>query len=306
MRGVVSEHWTSSPYPRLRLRRFEGGACASLKALNLEKALPTFWDDSERHHEEPCFTFDSLRRVFPTFPWRLTATTFFHPSASRRMWVNEWFHHPLENFVVDKYQELLANYSRDGAEEEADRPLGMVFPLHVRGGLIIHNGPRQNRGPLFGNHYIIGDQVFECWIERFDFWIEAVARSGWTPNTPFVPPQERLITLDARPGAWVEPWMMVCCKGVGPDSMVLAWLCRILLSDPTPPYEFDFLDRHEGERCVDATHEQIAAELPPLSSRQVKEALAHLRKRGLVTTDQTRIRLVDDAIKKAQQRCDMR
>jgi hypothetical protein len=85
--------------------------------------------------------------------------------------------------------------------------------------------------------------------------------------------------------------MMQCCGGIGPDSLVLAWLCRVLLTDPPGRYERRFLGRDDGRRCVVATHAQIAQELPPHSDRQIRTALSNLKKLGLITTNQISIHL---------------
>jgi hypothetical protein len=52
---------------------------------------------------------------------------------------------------------------------------------------------------------------------------------------------------------------------------------------------------------VRACNEVIAQELPGLSARQVQSGLKVLRDLGLVTTEQTCIRLVDEEVAAAQE-----
>jgi hypothetical protein len=95
--------------------------------------------------------------------------------------------------------------------------------------------------------------------------------------------------------------MMRCCGGIGPDSLLLAWLCRVLLTDSPGRYKRRFLGRDDGDRCVVATHAQIAEELPPHSERQIGTALRNLKKLHLIITNQTRIRLVTKVVAEAKE-----
>jgi hypothetical protein len=99
--------------------------------------------------------------------------------------------------------------------------------------------------------------------------------------------------------------MVAACGGPGPDTLVLAWLCRVLHTDPPGPNERRFLGRCQGKRCVAATHTGIANELG-ISARQVRTALTSLRNLGIVKTRATKIRLVAKAVEKVKQECRLR
>jgi hypothetical protein len=266
-------------------------------ALGMTGHLPALWDDAQYRSGVPLLQFTSFNRLFPSFPWRLAADVFSGTTAASPLTsVHLWLRHFDRTYVWRAYVKHLDAQRYEAPDDR--RPVGMVFPLAVSGGLIIHNGVPQGTGAkICGEEEHDGTPV-RFWVERYRAWLEGVARSGWTPDeaggAPEVkpaPPQER------RPGAWVEPWMIVACHGVGADTMVLAWLCRLLLPETPDPCVRRFVGRWRGRRCVTATHAQVAAALPGLSARQVKEAVASLRRSGLVDTHLTHLWLVPDRVR---------
>jgi hypothetical protein len=288
-----------------------------LNALGLAHEAPALWADFEERWGEGRLAFEAFDRRFVTFPWQLVAQSFYRTCADNPwMTLRSWFRNFEGTFIWKWYVRYLTAFHQQATgkalfvdrlpEVQKTRPLGMIFPFqHIHGGLILHNGSPASRKPRFvfsalgpgddgdGNMVPV---AMKCCIEPYSAWLAAVASSGWTPETPLAvaPPPPRAVR--ARAGAWVEPWMMGSCGGVGPDSMVLAWLWRLLTAELPWPYERRFLGRDRGQRCVVATHKEIAGELRPLRERQVRSALASLRTKGLVTTEGTRISLTTKAL----------
>jgi hypothetical protein len=291
-----------------------------LKELGLADHAPALWQDFEEKWGVRRLTFESFDHVFPTFPWQLVAQSFYWTDSSNHwMTLKSWFARFDKTFIwkwYEKYLEYYRNIATRRAvlveyipHEQHGRPLGMIFPLQgIHGGMILHNGTPMTENPVFviNGHGPGEDENGEitcvpmrCYIELYIPWVKAVAKGGWTPDAPLTPSSWPAPEPEERQGAWIDPWMTQCCGGIGPDSLVLAWLCRVFLTDPPGGYERRFLGRDDGRRCVAATHAQIAQELPPHSERQIRTALSNLRKKGLIRTNQTCIQLVLKAVEQA-------
>jgi transcription initiation factor IIE alpha subunit len=73
---------------------------------------------------------------------------------------------------------------------------------------------------------------------------------------------------------------MVKMLGTGPALVLYAWLHKVMGS--SSGYDRVYIHKlTEGERCVSATHEQIAAETG-LAVRKVKRGMSVLRTAGLI------------------------
>ena len=85
----------------------------------------------------------------------------------------------------------------------------------------------------------------------------------------------------------LQPWA-VRALGAGPDSALLSWLYHVLRADPnTHPKAAAFCTYWKGRKCVAASHADIGFVLR-LSEKQVKSAVARLRKEGFVYTERGR------------------
>jgi len=173
-----------------------------------------------------------------------------------------------------------------------DLPVGMVFNYDgVPGGLILHNGEPLSSGLCMRFDSKLQMSMLEpsipirCWIEPFPHWLVALTKRGWTPKSrpnpipvesaPQLPGSEKTIPL--------RPWA-VRALGAGPAAIILSWLDHVLQADPAiNPKATAFSSRHKGNPCVAATHADIMHVLR-LSEKQVRSAIAHLRKDGYVNT----------------------
>jgi len=274
-----------------------------LRCFGLEKHAAQLWNDSEKHWGPPGrrLGFESFHRVFPTFPWELTAKMFYHMSTfdSSLQSMATFFRDFKRTIVWQWYHKLWLNFlNQDDRSSNPMRPLGMIFPMgNVKGGFIIHDGPAQTTGPRLIYDHLYWDQSgrqVRCHIEPYLSWLRAVSRSGWTPDVP----GESVLALRERvempTGVNMEPWM-VRALGIGPDTLVLAWLYQILTFAPP---QFDVpprIGRYEGHRCVIATQAEIAKKLG-LGPRQVRSAFESLRAKGLVGSKPPSIWLNNDRI----------
>jgi hypothetical protein len=287
-------------YQRIRFERQRVQMLVT--ALDLAEHLPALWDHGQYMSGVPRLLFSSFGRRFPTFPWRLVAQVFWGTTAASPLTsVHVWLRHFDRTYVWRAYAKHLGAEQRSAPDD--GRPVGMVFPLAVRGGLIMHNGTPPGGGAKFCGDYEHGGVAGRVWVESYRAWLEGVAKSGWTPDAREIPVAEPPAPHERRRGVWVEPWMIAACHGVGADTMVLAWLCPLLLPDDPGPFGSRFVGRWQGRRCVTATHTQIATALPGLSARQVKEAVATLRRSGLVDTHLTHLWLVPDRVQEVMYEC---
>lgn len=322
----MKSYWSPTVYAEtavdpLQVRYERRRVTMLLKVLGLADQAADLWANYEEVWGERRLTFESFDRLFPTFPWQLVAQSFFWTDPNNPwMTLKSWLTRFKDTFVWKWYWKHLVHYHAIATgravlvepipELQRGRPLGMIFPLQgIRGGVILHNG----KGPITNTPVFVFNAVqpgedeagklipvsARFCVESYTPWLKAVARTGWTPDTPPSGPTSPTLIPKERQGFWTEPWMMKCCKGNGPACAVLAWLCRILLADPPGGYESRFLGRDQGERCVEATHARIKEQLPPHSERQIRSALCNLRKAKLIITDQTRIRLNTKALIKA-------
>jgi hypothetical protein len=154
-----------------------------LSKLGLTEDAKELWLDFQRYWGEDYrrLTFQSFDRVFPTFPWQLTAKSFYRmsPYDSSRQSIMTFFTNFERTLIWEWYsgfREQYKQWSRETALEpipaiERGRPLGMVFPMGgLHGGFIIHNGPAQTLAPRLVYDHQDGHQGEEhvrCHIEPY-------------------------------------------------------------------------------------------------------------------------------------------
>jgi hypothetical protein len=218
-------------------------------------------------------TFADFRSLFPTFPICLTGDPVGGLGQLR----------PVEMLRSLRRGPLAARF-RDAhlrLRRVADgRPVGLVMPAGVRGGLILHDAGRPIGTPaqhISTRIAVEGPEDPQTVIaEAFAGVLAAIADSGWSParqarrplpgpamgpqpRTPFPPPAELVRRL-----------------GPGRALTLLHWLGGAL-SAPA-----GFVGRLDAETFgVTATNEQIA-ELSGLTEDQVRRALPELEAEGLI------------------------
>lgn len=274
-----------------------------LRALGLSGRTRELLNYSKMAWSVSRLTFSLFDEMFPSFSWRLVSKSFYRvdglvdPAYSMRWWFTDfdktliWHWYKIFHRQHLYYSRTRTSRGTPVPDSRQIRPLGMIFPLGgIKGGLIIHNGPPQTLSPRFvyDDFQLETEQVdMRCRVEGFGAWSRAIAQSGWTPagrDQHHLEPRQRKFAM--REGAWVKPWM-VGALGIGPDTLVLAWLCRLLRMKP----QLDarrFLRREGGRRCVHITQADLADELG-LSQRQVRSGLQSLRRHQLVESRGTNI-----------------
>lgn len=254
---------------------------------------------------EAWLTFEGFFRQFQTFPIILEAHSFFRTTAKESfMTLSSWLTRFENTFIWDRYCVLFNRY-RAICEGRAlcdllppslhGLPMGMVFNYDgFPGGLIVHNGePLTKRLCLRFDCKIKllpkgPTESIRCWIEPFCDWLAALAERGWSPKQPKPLAVESALPLPEREKANpLLPWA-VRALGAGPDSALLSWLFHVLRADPnTHPKAAAFCTHWKGRKCVAASQADIGFVLR-LSEKQVKSAVARLRKEGFVCTERGR------------------
>lgn len=257
-----------------------------LKAFKLRSHLQDLLNDCEDLWGDRRLTFDCLNRCFPTFPILLAARCHSHMDKACRP--AALFRSFEDTFLFESYLEIFT--SAQG--ERGGRPIGMIVPFDgYRGGMIVHNANDAKASHYCGCdtrrlrmiYDVPGDAApYRLTVEPFLHFIKYIARGSWSPTEIFADAgsdaelSEQPQVTRAMP---IFPWMTEKA-GTGPALVVLAWLLKVLHS--RSGYDRLFVHRaSEHERCVVATHEQIAAETR-LSLRKVKRGLEALRRKGLV------------------------
>lgn len=219
--------------PNIRQIRFESQRVRMvLNAFDLANQIPQMVAAFAEKWGEPRLTFETFHEFHPTFPVALDAQSFFATSGfdpwSR---IATWMTRFSETFVFSRYEALATRYydtqyASRMPEEATNLPLGMIFPWDgIRGGLIMHN----ERPRTFACQFVFrlldsAGCPMRLVIERFDYWLYSIARSGWQPGAAPAKKVQIFRPLIGR-GAVVRPWLVKLC---GPrDAIVLAWLLRM-------------------------------------------------------------------------------
>ena len=268
-----------------------------LKAFKLQEVAPQLVEDYHTRWNSRRLTFESFHRFFPTFPYMMEGQSFFKTSEGNGwMGLGTLFKSFDEHFIFKRYQILLHRYQTFSDPKKAilvevvppesrGLPLAMPFPCDgIRGGLVLHN----NAAALSTGFKVEFDYYDEemvhtrLWIEPFKEWLDALARLGWTPDSP-PPPRRRPDRTMRRRGATVRPWMAELCGGVGADTYFLAWLLRMLR--PTAnKYEQGHRAYRKDGLWVAFIQARIAEGIG-LSPDQLKRAIRTLHREGLIELD---------------------
>lgn len=256
--------------------RFEAKRVKMLvEYFHLGKWLRDLYDDQEREEGVRRLTLASFMRVFPTFPVMLEARHYL--GLGRRLDLSTLFRRFASTFLfkdyMDRFEEKIASGER--------RPVGLVFNFGgYHGGMVLHNTEPMARKVrmLFD---LPGDRPpHRLTIEPFNNFLFHLARIGWSPESACETRLESQRSPVNRDVAWA-PWM-VRRLGAGAPFVLFTWLHSVLLSESSYARLFvTCVDR--GVRAVRANHKMIARETG-LTFRQVKDALASLRRLGLVET----------------------
>lgn len=283
---------TPSPYQvRFEARRVR----MVLKALGLSDRVYDLMDAYEKWWGERRLTFESFHDAFPTFPVMLEAQSFFATSPQNPLARMATLMTRFEKtFLFERYQALLARYRafcRPGGlplhkpvpPESWGLPLGMVFPWDgIKGGLILHNGEPRTEGSRFVYEYLddAGEAV-RLTIERYPFWLLALARSGWTPEAPPESEQSPRIRSQRQGGAVLRPWLVRACGRDPAAAYLLSWLLRTA-GPRANPAERPYSRLVDGACYIAASCRQLAEETG-LNEQQARRALDHLKEKGFVS-----------------------
>jgi hypothetical protein len=277
MRDILNVH-PKDPFSTgdlLRLRFEADRVDMILRRFKLCESRRLLYDDCQAQHGHWRLTFESFFRVFPNFPmvleteWRSGVAEILTPAALFRSFE--------ELFFLDKYLEV---YTR--AKVASDRPVGLVIPFGgYRGGMVIHNGDFDIRGTRLFHDFEVDVPPHQVYVDPFDTLLKFLSRGDFTPTSGM---HHRASTTKSRVRReMIVDRSLVERLGPGPALLVFAWMRGVLHS--ASGYHRRFVRHFDGERCVAATHEQIAFQTG-LSTRQVRRGLASLRKMGLIVTRQ--------------------
>jgi hypothetical protein len=259
--------------PHPRQVAFEGQRVRQvLDRFGLSRHAPELVRRFQMCWGQPRLTFESFFEFFPTFPVLLEAHSFYHVAEHCRP--AALFRGFEQTFLLRRYLDLHAR----AREEAAERPTGLVLPFDgYRGGMVLHDGDFATAATRLV-HDLSGERPpHRVTLEPFAPFLDFLARGGWTPETP-LPARRRVQGRRAQRGAWIRPWM-VHLLGLGPDTLLLAFLLKVLRSQSG--HDRRLVRVHHGDRYVAIDHRELAAETG-LSKAQVKRGLESLRGRGLV------------------------
>ena len=240
-----------------------------LETLGLTRARTDLYQHARAATGESRMTFDGFRTLFPTFPVCLAAApigglgTLVWKDLSKALRCGS---------LRDAYSNTFLRLEA----EAGDRPVGLVVPIDIRGGLLLHNAA----GPLNGTvqHVVtpIGDRPPGRMIgERLLGVLDAVARSGWTPASRR---PVRWLRAAGPTGPRVPPADLVRDLRSESAVLVLHWLVAELASGPA-------VGRVDEETFgVTATDKEIA-ESVGVSIHQARRGLGELEARGLLARE---------------------
>ena len=181
-----------------------------------------------------------------------------------------------------EYTVCFASVCHDKSEAILLRPPSPIICDKTKSAPI---SPRKSRrlraNQRFGYSYPVPDDKppYRVTVESFGSFIAFLAKSTWTPKSQFDLEGRKQEAQISR--AMPITAAMVRNFGTNPALVVFAWLRRVMES--SSGYDRHFIHRlTEGERCVIATHEQIAAETG-LTARKVKSGMSRLRAAGWIT-----------------------
>jgi hypothetical protein len=285
---------TKEPHPaqlRFEAKRVE----MVLRKFKLTKVIPELIQDDYDYWGVKRLNFESFHRRFPTFPFMMEGQSFYRTSEQRSVSLKGLFLAFHKSFIYKRYMVLLERYrafsSPKGAafvqvvpKESRGLPLAMPFPfVGIRGGLVLHNCDQAltTGFHLYYEYYNEKKVQRSLWVEGFLGWLDAVAKLGWTPESP-PPTKLRRRRPVVHRGAIIRPWMVRICGGFGPETYLLGIFLRFLRPGANK-YERSCRIYRMDNVWLFCTIDALAR-ATGLSKDQVKRALRKLRKLMFIET----------------------
>lgn len=262
-------------------------------ALKMINRFDQCWGDRR-------LTFEGFHEVIGTFPYVMEAQSFFrtipmlaeHSPRDANEWTRfgRWMTDFPDTFVAKRYSNLLDRYERFSdpsrfkvatpiPEFQRGLPLAMCFPWQtVKRGLLLHNGTEPLSRIFFSTELPRSGRHIRVFVERYSAWLAAVAKTGWTPKSPFR--EHEIDKPNPRPGPALIPAVLEVCRHDVRDAWMLLWLLRVT-GPHAGPNEKQYLSRIEGVPCVSATLSEIA-NATGLTTQQVRDAVSSLCHREFV------------------------